>query len=150
TQVMLLKGLLRPQAVDGPAVFSPLFAAYLKTIGAPLPQGTPAPILLNPQAKQVVYYGRDISSALGEKEYALLAYLWERYGAICPVAEVAKTVYAGDRLVYDDEYSEEYDRLRSLAGRLKRKLIAQAPDQPGLLAIYHGRGYRLGIPADGQ
>lgn len=149
-QSLLLKGLLRSQGKDASAVFSPLFAAYLKAISEPLPQEASRPIYIDLQSSRVLYYGRDISGELGEKEYALLVYLWEHYGAICPVVEVARVVYAGERPVYDAQYGEEFDRMRALAGRLRRKLVAQAPDQPELLAIFHGRGYRLGIRMEGQ
>jgi hypothetical protein len=148
SQSMLLKGLLSPRPKGSPAVFSPLFAAYLAELGTPLPQGAPAPLTIDPQARQVIYYGQDIAGQLGEKERALLLYLWEHYGAICPISEVAKAVYPGEQRVYDQQYGEEFDRLRTLAGRLRRKLVALAPDQPELFAIYRRLGYRLGIPAD--
>jgi DNA-binding response OmpR family regulator len=57
-------------------------------------------------------------------------------------------VYTGEQLIYDQQYGEEFDRLRTLVGRLRRKLVALAPDQPELFAVYRRLGYRLGIPTD--
>jgi hypothetical protein len=147
TQTTLLKGLLRLRPRAAPAVFSPLFAAYLRTIGGPPPEGAAVPLLVDRQAGRVIYYGRDISAQLGKKERGLLFYLWDRHGQLCSFADLAEAVYPDDSQVYLEQNSE-FERLRTLAGRLRRKLASLAPDQPELLTFYSGLGYRLGIPID--
>lgn len=145
TQTFMLKGLLRARPNGASSVFSPLFAAYLKAIGAPQ-QGPTVPITIDLKAGRVIYYGRDISRAFGPKERDLLFFLWKHYGEICSFTEVAQEVYRDELPVYLDQNSE-FERLRTLAGRVRRKLEHAVPDQPELLATYKGLGYCLGIPA---
>ena len=60
-------------------------------------------------------------------------------------ADVAAAVHPDDQPVYLHENSE-YERVRTLARRLRRHLEQLAPDQPAPFSIFQKRGYRLGIP----
>jgi hypothetical protein len=142
--MLSLKGLLRVATGGTPVVFSPLFTAFVQTIGTS-PAGAPEPIQIDPTRRVVHYYGRDISGEITPLEYQLLLYLWEHLNEVCPVADVAAAVYAGEQHVYDNEISE-YERVRTLARRLRQHLEQLEPDQPMPFTIFRKRGYRLGIP----
>src|SRR5205085_2589012 len=117
---------------------------YLKTIGVPQPN-MPAPIYIDVEHGAVVYYGRDISAELTPLENRMLNHLWRHLNEICPVADIVAAIHPDDQPVYLHN-SSEYERVRTLARRLRRHLEHLVPDQPVPLTIFHKRGYRLGIP----
>ena len=143
-QALSLKGLLQTLGGGASSVFSPLFATFLQTIST-FPAGVRAPIQIDPTRRTVLYYGRDISSEITSLEYKLLLYLWQHLNEVCPVAEVAAAVYPDEQHVYDNDISE-YERLRTLARRLRQRLERLEPEQPTLFFIFRKRGYRLGVP----
>ena len=143
-QALSLKGLLQTLGGGSSSVFSPLFATFLQTIST-FPAGVRAPIQIDPTRRTVLYYGRDISSEITSLEYKLLLYLWQHLNEVCPVAEVAAAVYPDEQHVYDNDISE-YERLRTLARRLRQRLERLEPEQPTLFFIFRKRGYRLGVP----
>lgn len=139
---LMLKGLVR-QAPNGTySLFSAIVAAYLSDIEA-APDDAPPPLHIDIDRKLVHYYGCDISDKLTPLQYHLLVYLWQRWGQICSVADVAQALHPNEPRVYFDDNSE-YERVRVLARRLRQRLLTLAPDQPVPLNIFHGLGYRLG------
>lgn len=73
---------------------------------------------------------------LSAKQYALLALLWSRRGAVCTKDEIVATVWPECvEAVYDYQ-------IESLVKRLRAK-IEPDPSQPTLLLTVRGRGYKL-------
>ena len=96
---------------------------------------TPFPELEMDVAAGVVRVDRRIVT-LAPKEFALLAYLYERQGEVCSKDEIGVAVWP--------EYQEGvYDyQVENLVRRLRAKLEADAGD-PQLLITVRGRGYKL-------
>lgn len=144
---LMLKGLVRAADDGRLALFSPLLAQFVAGLGR-APAGAAPPILVDLQRQQVSYYGQEISDELPPLEYRLLAYLWSRYGTICPKPEVAAAVYANERGpepgATPKVWADDLERLQVLARRLRQRLERLRSDQPCLLYILKGRGYRLG------
>jgi len=98
-------------------------------------QETPLPELEVDVAKGVVRMNRQPVS-LAPKEFSLLAFLYERNGAICSKDEIGLAVWP--------EYQEGvYDyQIENLVRRLRSKLEPDA-GEPQLLLTVRGRGYKL-------
>lgn len=150
-----LKGLVQTTSEGVPVVFSPLLNAYLQQIYTTPPVSTDRPLQsdaaasTNPPAlfmdldqQRVCYYGQEIGTLLTPLQYRMLAYLYQRFGQVCAFDEVAQAVYTVDKV------SDHRQPLATLARRLRQRLAELAPEQPVLLRIYKGRGYRLGFPAE--
>jgi hypothetical protein len=160
-QTLHLKGITHLAGDGAPAIFSPLLAAYLVQVYAPAGLNPPAdaapaslphhdklahtpdlPLVIDRREQRVCYYGQDIGEHLSPLQYRMLAYLYERFGQLCTFDEVAQAVYAADKV------ADHRDPLAVLARRLRQRLSELVPDQPVLLRIYKGRGYRLGFPPE--
>jgi two-component system KDP operon response regulator KdpE len=76
---------------------------------------------------------------LSRNQYDLLAYLYEKDGAVCSPEELLKTVY--DESVPPEQASAD-KRLESLVDRLRKKIEADPSDPRRLITVY-GRGFRL-------
>jgi hypothetical protein len=86
-------------------------------------------------AAAVVRVNRRVVS-LTPKEFALLAFLFERRGKVCSKDEIGDAVWPEYR-------GEVYDyQVENLVRRLREKLEMDASD-PQLLVTVRGRGYRL-------
>lgn len=73
---------------------------------------------------------------LSAKEFALLAYLYEHQGRVCPKDEIGQAVWPE----YEDAV---YDyQIENLVGRLRRK-IEPDPSEPKTLLTLRGLGYKL-------
>jgi DNA-binding response OmpR family regulator len=81
--------------------------------------------------------------ALSPKEFALLALLHQRAGAVCDKDRIASAVWpeCPDQ-VYDYQ-------IENLVGRLRQKLEVE-PGAGALIETARGRGYRLLSPDIGQ
>lgn len=76
--------------------------------------------------------------SLSHKQYALLALLWSRRGAVCSRDEIV-------RIVWPECVEAVYDyQIESLVKRLRAK-IEPDPSQPILLLTVRGRGYKLAV-----
>ena len=91
-------------------------------------------LLIDAEAGQVFVNRKAID--LSAKEYALLAYLYERAGQICSKDEIAAAVWP--------EYKGEvFDyQIESLIKRLRQKLEPDS-EESHLIVTVRGRGYRL-------
>jgi DNA-binding response OmpR family regulator len=78
---------------------------------------------------------------LSRQQYALLAYLYSKEGAVCSLEELLKAVYDED--VPPAQASAD-KRLERLVDRLRNK-IEEDPSEPRYLIKVYGRGYRLAI-----
>lgn len=78
---------------------------------------------------------------LSRNQYDLLAYLFEKDGAVCSPKELLKAVY--DEQVPPEQASAD-KRLESLVDRLRRK-IERDPSDPRHLVKVYGRGFRLDL-----
>lgn len=78
---------------------------------------------------------------LSRYQYALLAYLYEKKGAVCSPEELLKAIYDED--VPPTQASAD-KRLERLVDRLRKK-VEEDPSQPRHLVKVLGRGYRLAI-----
>jgi two-component system KDP operon response regulator KdpE len=76
---------------------------------------------------------------LSRNQYDLLAYLYERDGAVCSPEELLKEVY--DEFVPPEQASAD-KRLESLVDRLRKKIEVDPSDPRHLITVY-GRGFRL-------
>jgi len=76
---------------------------------------------------------------LSKCQYALLAHLYRRGGAVCAPDELLKVVYEED--VPPGQASAD-KRLERLVNRLRQKIEVN-PSEPRYLLKVHGRGYRL-------
>jgi two-component system KDP operon response regulator KdpE len=78
---------------------------------------------------------------LSRQQYALLAYLCRKEGAVCSPEELYKVVY-GENMPPTQASADK--RLERLVNRLRQK-IEEDPSEPCHLIKVHGRGYRLAI-----
>jgi len=76
---------------------------------------------------------------LSRNQYDLLAYLYEKDGAVCSPEELLKAVY--DEFVPPEQASAD-KRLESLVDRLRKKVEVDPSDPRRLITVY-GRGFRL-------
>jgi hypothetical protein len=73
---------------------------------------------------------------LSAKEFALLAYLYQRQGEVCSKEEIGRAVWPEYKdVVYDYQ-------VENLVGRLRRRLEPD-PSEPKLLITLRGLGYKL-------
>lgn len=96
---------------------------------------TPAPVLeVNLAAGEVRLNRRLVT--LSPKEFALLAYLYERRGVVCSKDEIGRAVWAEYQTgIYDYQ-------IENLVRRLRTK-IETDPNAPQLLLTLRGLGYKL-------
>jgi DNA-binding response OmpR family regulator len=78
---------------------------------------------------------------LSRNQYDLLAYLYERDGAVCSPEELLQAVY--DELVPPEQAGAD-KRLESLVDRLRKKIEVDPSDPRYLIKVY-GRGFRLDL-----
>ena len=98
---------------------------------------TPFPELMVDTVAGIVRLDRQ-AVALSPKEFALLAYLYERRGQVCSKDEIGSAVWPEYRDgVYDYQIENLVRRLRSR--------IEPDPANPQLLLTERGRGYKLVI-----
>lgn len=85
---------------------------------------------------------------LSRNQYNLLAYLFERKGAVCSLEELIEAVY-GEKLTSSEAANDR--RLERLVERVRQK-IETKPSVPQYLIKEFGRGYRLvlDVPTVGQ
>ena len=76
---------------------------------------------------------------LSRNQYDLLAYLYEKDGAVCSPEELLKAVY--DEFAPPEQASAD-KRLESLVDRLRKKIEVDPSDPHRLITVY-GRGFRL-------
>jgi DNA-binding response OmpR family regulator len=76
---------------------------------------------------------------LSRNQYDLLAYLYDKNGAVCSPEELLKAVY--DEFVPSEQASAD-KRLESLVDRLRKKIEVDPSDPRRLITVY-GRGFRL-------
>jgi DNA-binding response OmpR family regulator len=73
---------------------------------------------------------------LSAKEFALLAYLYQRQGEVCSKEEIGRAVWPEYKdVVYDYQ-------VENLVGRLRHR-IEPDPAEPKLLITLRGLGYKL-------
>jgi len=95
------------------------------------------PSLVVDEARGEVWVDRRPVS-LSPKQYALLALLWSRRGAVCSKDEIVRAVWPECvEAVYDYQ-------IESLVKRLRAK-IEPDPSHPTLLLTVRGRGYKLAV-----
>ncbi len=125
---LTLKGLLR-KSLPAPAIFSPLFADYVRSQSPPSPTGTV--IRCDPRIVQIE--GRRIEG-LSELEFEALYYLYQNRGEVCTKDELIEHVY-----------QQQYERTAGGIddGRLQ-KLISRLREKIGLsrcIITVRGEGY---------
>ncbi|CAG1010504.1 Transcriptional regulatory protein SrrA [Anaerolineae bacterium] len=87
----------------------------------------------------VSYKGEPVN--LSRQQYALLAYLHRKDGAVCSPEELIKAIYDED---VSAERASADKRLERLVERLREK-IEEDPSEPRRLLKVFGRGYRLAV-----
>jgi DNA-binding response OmpR family regulator len=78
---------------------------------------------------------------LSNYQYALLAFLYQKKGAVASPQELLKAVY-NEELTITEANTDR--RLERLVDRLREK-IEKDPSNPRFLMTVHGRGYRLAL-----
>lgn len=96
-------------------------------------------LMIDPERRLVSYKGESVN--LSRQQYALLAYLYRKDGAVCSPAELLKAIYDED--VPPDKANID-KRLMHLVERLKEKIKEDPSEPPYLLKVF-GRGYRLAV-----
>jgi DNA-binding winged helix-turn-helix (wHTH) protein len=138
-QALLAKGLIvRP--VDGLwAVFSPLFAAYVRARLDERRQNAPRGLCFNAETGQISMDGHDITRELSAEQYELLAFLCARPGVVCSKDEIARAVWPEDwaaGIVPTDA------QIYQLVKRVREK-VEPDPGKPRSIVTVRGRGYRF-------
>lgn len=95
------------------------------------------PVWVNTAAGEAYAFGRRIE--LAPKEFALLALLYERGGAVCDKDEIARAVWPE----YDGIVSDY--NIETLVSRLRHRL-EQAGVPADMVVTIKKRGYRLSLP----
>jgi two-component system response regulator VicR len=99
--------------------------------------GSPARLVLDLERGLASLDGEPLS--LSKLQYRLLAYLYERQGAVCTPQELFEAVY-GEHIPGGQASADK--RLEHLVTRLREK-IEDDPSEPRYLITEHGRGLRL-------
>lgn len=90
--------------------------------------------------RKLVWYKEEPVN-LSRYQYAFLAHLHRKGGAVCSPEELMKVIYGEDMSAEDASLDR---RLERLAGRLREK-IEDDPSEPRHLIKVYGRGFRLVI-----
>jgi DNA-binding response OmpR family regulator len=101
------------------------------------PEKAPGDLVVDLERGLVWREGEPVN--LSRHQYAFLAYLHRKEGAVCSPEELLKAVY--DEYVPPGQASAD-KRLERLVDRLRQK-IEKDPSEPRYLIKVHGRGYRL-------
>jgi DNA-binding response OmpR family regulator len=99
----------------------------------------PGDLVIDLERGLALYKGAPLD--LSRYQYALLAHLYRKEGAVCSPEELLKVVYDED--VPPGQASAD-KRLERLVDRLRQK-IEEDPSEPRYLIKVHGRGFRLAI-----
>lgn len=130
---LLHKGVLvQPYSKQSSVFFSPLFQHYVTE----QKDSQPELLMIDSTARIVSLKGNRIEG-ITDKEYTLLAYLYEHLGQICENEELITHLYPGD-----EAYHISDNTIATLIGRLRKK-IEPNWKQPRYLLNVHGRGYKL-------
>lgn len=118
--------------VDQLAIFSPVFAAYVRTQADDEALG----IVIDTRSRQVWLDGQLLESPLSPLEFALLEYLARRAGAVCTREEILRALYKEDQIDVNDQ------RLDTVLKRLREALHEEARN-PRFLKTHRGVGVQL-------
>jgi len=129
-EILERKGLVVWSAYGKPAIFSPLFAAFL-AVQADMPTNG---LHLDEQTGIITVNGQ-VHSELSGLPYDLLCFLYKRAGDVIRRDEVASALYGNIDGISDN-------RIDAVVARL-RQLIEPDPNSPQFLKTVRGRGYRL-------
>jgi len=132
------KGLLVMQAGERPAIFSPLFAAFLNRQIDTAPTG----LQVDEQTGIVVVNG-EAKPAFAGLLHTLFHYLYSRVGEVCSRDEIAFELYPGKKGDVAD------NTIDALIGRLRREIEVD-PAAPQYLKTVRSRGYRLVLEPESE
>lgn len=133
-QLLELKGLIRVIGSDV-IFFSPVFAKYVATQGAPIDKT----LSLDEAAAVAWVEGRRVAD-LSPLEFELLRLLHRRLGQVCSRDEILAVLYPHETLQLDAAIAD--NRVDSLMRHL-RKAIEPDAGHPRYLLTVRGRGYKL-------
>lgn len=126
---LLMKGLL---IGTPPALFSPLFAAYVVHQSGEDALG----VVIEPRMRQVWLDGRPLGKVLSPLEFRLLEYLARHTGQICSRDDILRELYN------EQAYNANDERLDTLLRRLRETLNEDAR-KPRFLHTHRGVGIQL-------
>lgn len=124
--ILQLKGVLKGDPAE---VFSPLFAAYVRTQQAVWEQ----PIYFDPQTRRVLIYGKPTEKPLTRTELQIFTMLYDRMGEAVSSAEITDALWPG---------IEADQHLKTNIYRLRRKIEPDSKE-PQFIVGVHGYGYQL-------
>lgn len=131
-----LDGLRLKEIVVGkpPALFSPLFGAYvIRQSGADV-----AGVVVVPALRQVWLDGQPLEKQLSPLEFGLLAYLARHVGTVCRREDILRELYKEK----EQSYSASDERLDTILRRLRDALSEDARN-PRYLITHRGVGVQL-------
>jgi DNA-binding response OmpR family regulator len=134
---------VEPLAVDyipkesGPQAILDAINVVSRQVGEFVNRRTPSDLRIDLDRKLVWYKGELVK--LSRYQYAFLAHLHGKSGAVCSPEELVKVIYGED---VPAEKASLDRRLERLAERLRDK-IEDDPSQPQHLIKVYGRGFRL-------
>lgn len=139
-RLVCLKGLVHPETNARLRIFSPIFAAYITSIGQTTTVQRIAPIVVDTETQAIFYYGADITGTLAPRDRVVLTYLWENRDRICGVEQIARAI---EPALPEHMEAIELEWCTVMMRRLKRRLATLQPDQPVPLIMYRKLGYKL-------
>jgi hypothetical protein len=122
-------------SADGPALFAPLFADYVRRQQR-LQQPQVRGVYINVEMDMVLVDGKAIE-ALSDLEHRLLLFLYGRLDRVCDKYAIVEAVWGQD---YIDKVDDA--RIEKLVSRVRQK-IEPDPAHPRYLISLRGRGYKL-------
>jgi hypothetical protein len=126
-----LKGLTRSR--DGiDTLFSPLFAQFVLTQGAPVYKS-----LWIDEAARVVWMGSQPVKGLTAREFDLLIFLYHHLGHVCTRDQILAYLYPDDK-----NNDVEDNRVDTLIKRVREK-VEPVRNHPRYILTIRGKGYRL-------
>jgi DNA-binding winged helix-turn-helix (wHTH) protein len=136
------RGLVRTNPARSTALFSPLFADFVRRqfITAPLSR-----VIIQRETREVEIDGRKVTT-LTELEFEAFCYLYEHRGQVCTKDDLIANVY---RLQHERMKGGVTDEtLQTLISRLRDKIEPERG--PRYVVTVRGEGYRFVEPGEGQ
>lgn len=125
-----LKGII---SSDPPALFSPLFAAYVLQET----QSNVSGVVVDPRLRQVWLDGQLLQEPLTPLEFGLLEYLARHTGTVCKREDLLDALYSEE-----GPHGKNDQRLDAILSRL-RKALGESAQKPRYLITHRGGGIQL-------
>lgn len=134
-QLLEAKGLLVSKKDSGPAIFSPLFAAFVSQELAGQSETVVKGIRCDFETGQIWVDDRELTLQLSEPQRKIITFLYQKAGIVCTYDEIAQGVWGVGEGVSPGAIYE-------LVKRVRQKI---EPDwkQPRYIVTVPGKGYRL-------